>query len=98
VAWVVVRTYVDSPVGGQLRGIDQDFGSGSVCLFCQAVDGVQNARDVRRTTDGDQLDPAGMQVQQPVKVVLVHRTVVVHSHVEEACLLAPRQVVGVVFH
>ena len=93
---VVVGTHVDGPVGDELGGVDQDPPADGVHPFGQVVHRRDHAGHVRRSGDGQQTDPPGVEGEQPVEVVEVERPIGQGPHVHHPGPGSPRQIVRMV--
>src|SRR5215475_95693 len=96
--WVIVGLDVDSAVWRQLSGVYENSGSDCMILSRQAVNRLDEASDVRRSTHGKDRDTLAVFREQPVHVILVESPIARHLRSNHLNAAAPWQVVRVMLH
>ena len=95
---VVVRLDVDAAVRRQLRRIDEDPGADRVRLSRQAMDGLDEAGDVRRAADGHQRDALAVAASSRSTSSSSSRPSRVTPRAHHLRATPPGQIVRVVLH
>src|SRR5262245_59284697 len=95
---IVIGPDVYSAVWGQLSGVNENPGPDAVSLPRQAVNWLDESRDIRRPAHGQERDAISVLREQPVHVVLVEPPFARNLRSNHMSAPPPRQIVRVVLH
>jgi len=95
---IIISHHVDVTVRRQLRCVDEQLCTRAMCPFRDVMNRRANSRDVRRPVDRNESDAPSKVIQCLSQRGKIKVTVMRNPDVNYRSVLAPGQIVGMVFH